>query len=164
MGLQRRVQGVLGHTIDLAHVADARFRARIEGAAAIPTPSLVVAPDGTGTHRALAAALAAAAAAAVVLLPAGTHYLDQGILLQQPVTLVGEGMAVTELVADEVDEYVLPYEGAGVFGLRDLAVCWAGDHTTGAEVVVIDGGEARIEPFRFTGANSADISQASRML
>jgi len=111
---------------------------------------LVVAPDGSGTHRTLAEALADAGSGATIYLRGGTHYLGQGLLLRQAVTLIGErGNGSTELVAEQGD-YVLRYEGDGLFCLRDLAARWMG--TGLADVVTVRNGEVQIEHCRFSGA------------
>jgi parallel beta-helix repeat protein len=119
-----------------------------------PRPTLIVAPDGSGTHRSLAEALKSAAPGATIRLVRGVHFLKRGLLVQQPVTLIGEEMEATELVADE-GEYVLEYQGGGLFQLVDLTVRWAGPASAVADVVAVRGGELRITRCRFAGAPSS---------
>lgn len=117
---------------------------------------LVVALDGSGTHRALAPAIADAGPGATIRLGAGTHRLKRGLLIRKSVTLVGEGMDLTEVLADRGD-FVLRYEGRGLFGLRDLAVRWEGPQGRAADVVTVHGGgEVVIEGCRFSGATARE--------
>jgi parallel beta-helix repeat protein len=114
-------------------------------------PKIVVAPDGTGTHRNLVDALEAAPPGATILLKQGVHYLKHGRLLHQPVTLVGEGMESTELVAHQ-GQFVLAYQRTGLIQLRDLTIRWAGPLAVAANVVVMSHGEVDFERCRFCGA------------
>lgn len=127
----------------------------------------VVAPDGSGTHRGLAEALAAAPPGASIRLAAGKHYLERGLLFDKPVTLVGAGMDVTELVASRVPpptkriqgqaDFVLCYMGAGRLMLREIAFHWTGkNQAVAADVVVAFSGELLIERCRFSGASSRE--------
>jgi parallel beta-helix repeat protein len=120
-----------------------------------PRPALVVAPDGSGTHRSLAEALASAAPGATIRLRRGVHVLERGLLLEQPVALVGEGMEATELVAEQ-GKHVLGYRGPGLLQLADLTLRWAGPESAIANVVAIHGGELRFERCRFAGGPSSD--------
>lgn len=117
---------------------------------------LVVDPDGDGTHRALAAALADAEPGAIIRLSRGTHRLKRGFIIRRPVTLAGEGMDLTEIACDR-GEFVLRYEGGGLFALRDLAVRWLGPEGRPADVVTVHGdGEVLVEDCRFTGGTSRE--------
>ncbi len=112
---------------------------------------LVVAPDGSGDYLTLVEAIAAAGEGATIRLRKGIHRLEQGLRLGQAVSLVGEGMESTEIVAEQ-GEYTLRYEGSGLFGLRALSVRWGGTGPEAIDVVVVHSGEVQIERCRFTGA------------
>ena len=135
----------------------------VDGASAVPWPEVirlvaatpeltpVVAPDGSGSYRSLGEALADAVPGATIYLRRGVHRLGQGVLLNKPVVLVGEGMDNTELVADQ-GSYTLRYEGEGLLGLFDLALRWEGRPGVVANVVSVQSGEVQIERCRFSGA------------
>jgi len=123
---------------------------------AIQAPSdraLVVAADGSGTYATLAEALAKATDGATIRVRPGRHHLPEGVRIDRAVTLVGDGTDVTEITADQGD-YVLKYEGAGRFALRDLTVRWIG--TEAADAVVVTSGEVLIENCRFGGMTGDD--------
>ena len=114
-----------------------------------PNPTLVVALDGSGTHRGLAEAVQAAAPNTTITLGAGIHRLGAELVVRQGLTLVGAGMDATEVVAEQ-GTCAVRHEGSGLFGLADLTVRWAG--TTGASAAVVTGGQVKIARCRFTGA------------
>ena len=118
--------------------------------------TLVVALDGSGTHQALAAAIADAGPGATIRVGPGTHRLKRAFTIRESVILVGAGMDLTEVVCDRGD-FVLRYEGRGLFSLRDLSVRWEGPQGRAADVVSVHGGaEVLIEDCRFTGATSRE--------
>ncbi len=118
--------------------------------------ALVVDPDGGGTHRALVAAVGDAEPGATIRLLAGTHRLKRGIVITSSVTLVGDGMDLTEIVCDRGD-FAIRYEGGGLFALRNLTVRWAGPQGRSADVVTVHGDtEVAIDGCRFTGATSQE--------
>jgi len=116
---------------------------------ALSDRALIVAADGSGTHATLAKALADAPAGATIRVRAGVHHLPEGMRIDRAVSLIGDGTDATEITADR-GLYVLLYEGAGRFALRDLTVRWTGSEK--ANAVVLTGGEALIENCRFGGA------------
>jgi len=100
-----------------------------------------------------------------------THQLEQGLLFEKPVTLIGAGADVTRLVASRVlpgtkrihgqADFVLCYFGSGRLGLRDLAFQWTGDNPAiAADVVVCFSGEMLIERCRFSGSSSRGVFAA----
>lgn len=116
--------------------------------------TLVVALDGSGTHRSLAAAIADATPGATVRVGPGMHRLRRGFAIREAITLIGAGMDLTEVVCDRGD-FVLRYEGRGLFGLRDLSVRWEGPQGRAVDVVSVHGSaEVLIEDCRFTGATA----------
>lgn len=120
-----------------------------------PRPGhLVVALDGTGTHTGLTAALRAAAPGSTIQVRRGLHHVGQGLQVTKPITLLGDGKDVTEVVGTE---NVLRYSGNGVFELRDLTVRRNGRPQAGTErdvwdVVIVQSGEVHLEHCRLTGA------------
>jgi len=142
-----------GETVEVPVVA--QWEDSPATAVAGPTDALVVEPGGGGTHRTLAEALSDAEPGATIYLRPGTHQLGHGLLLRQAVTLVGEGKDVTGLVAEQ-GNYVLRYEGEGLFGLFDLAVQWRGAGPEPADVVTVHNGAVQIERCRFSGATFGD--------
>jgi ABC-type multidrug transport system ATPase subunit len=116
---------------------------------------IVVAPDGSGTYRTLSEALDSASPGATIQLRPGKYHLEHGLLLKKPVTLVGAGMAETELTTEH-GEYVLRYDGEGLFGLQQLAVHWAQTEKTQVHVVEVLSGEVKFDHCRFSGATSSD--------
>ena len=122
----------------------------------IQEPDLVVATDGSGTHRSLEEALNAAAAGGVILMRPGVHRLSRGISIEKPVTLLGEGMDATEIVAGD-GAYVLSYNGSGLFRLYGLSLRWSGGPFGGqADVAIVARGETQIAECRFSGASARD--------
>jgi parallel beta-helix repeat protein len=122
----------------------------------------VVTAKGTRRYPTLAVALQRAPPGATIHVPEGIHELGRGIVLSQPVTLIGQGAEVTEVVADQ-GESVLLYEGTGLFQLSKLTVRWAG--STVASAVVVQSGRVRIEHCAFTGATgNAEVFSAGLWL
>jgi parallel beta-helix repeat protein len=118
-------------------------------------PALVVSQDGSGTHRALVAAVADAEPGATIRLSSGTHTLKRSLLIQKSLALIGEGMDLTEIVCERGD-YVLRYEGRGLFTMRNLAVRWAGPQGRACDVAGVFGGELLVEDCRFSGGTSRE--------
>jgi parallel beta-helix repeat protein len=153
------VSGLLWSTLTLSTPQDAlevpvlaRWDdSQLSDGPAEPCPTFVIAPDGSGTHDSLAEAIASAAPGTTIRLERGVHVLDQGLLLQQSVTLIGAGIEATELVAEH-GACVLGYDGSGLFQLSDLTVRWVGPESAIADVVAVRGGELQIERCRFAGA------------
>jgi parallel beta-helix repeat protein len=75
--------------------------------------------------------------------------------LRQALTLIGEGREVTEVVTEQ-GEYVLRYEGNGLFGLFELTVRYVDAGVGAADVVNVSNGEVHIEHCQFSGAMSND--------
>lgn len=66
----------------------------------IPPGALVVAPDGSGNLRSLEEAVQQARPGAVIYLKAGIHRLKHPLVIDKPLTLIGEGMETTRIVCD----------------------------------------------------------------
>jgi parallel beta-helix repeat protein len=153
--------GVLWSSLKLVTAAEtvelpvlAQWRNETAGHGVRPN-ELMVDPTGGGTHKTLAEALAVATSGTVINLSAGTHRVDQCLLLSQPVTLVGRGMDTTALEGNQGD-CVLLYDSQGVFGLFDLTLRWTGSGSTVSDVVMVRSGEVQIERCRFSGATWND--------
>ncbi len=116
---------------------------------------LVIASDGTGDYRNLEEALLAAPEGATIFLGEGRHRLSWGFMLNRAVSLVGEGMTKTELVAGQ-GSYILGYAGEGLFGLRDLTMRWQDKSLNDVDLVVVEKGEVGFENCCFRGVNKPD--------
>ena len=114
---------------------------------------LIVAADGSGSHRSLASALDVAAPGATILLKSGVHYLKRGYLLQRPVSIVGEGLETTELVTQQ-GNFVLGCHRQGLFQIRDLTIRLAGTPGAAANVVEVRNSEVRFDRCRICGAGT----------
>ena len=117
---------------------------------------LVVASDGSGTHRTLAECVEQAESGATIHLQRGVHPLDQGLKLSQTLTLVGEDRDGVEIAAAR-GGCVLDFEGNGRLELRGVALRWAG--TDAGDVVRVQSGEVAIENCRFENAVASPDDQ-----
>jgi parallel beta-helix repeat protein len=113
---------------------------------------IVVAPDGSGAYRTLPEALDSASPGATIQLRPGKYHLEHGLLLKKPVTLVGAGSAETMLTTEH-GEYVLRYDGEGLFGLQHLAVYGA---ITVKTVVDVLSGEVKFDHCWFSDTAPSD--------
>jgi parallel beta-helix repeat protein len=66
----------------------------------IPPGALVVAPDGSGDFHSLEEAVQKARSGATIYLKAGMHRLKRPLVIDKPLTLIGEGMETTRIVCD----------------------------------------------------------------
>jgi len=131
-------------TLEPANAADAGN--------AISEADIRVDVAGRGDFAFLVDALESATAGATIHLLAGVHRLKHGVVIRQPVTILGQGMDATEIVTD-LGDFVLCYEGVDHFGLQDLTVRWRGD-TPESRAAVVQSGHVDIARVRFTGAVS----------
>ncbi len=134
-----------------------------EAPAAAPSRggTITVAVGGSGDYHTLHEAVEAATPGATIRLGRGPHYLGEGLPLTRPITLLGEGMDATEVIADS-GVYVLSYEGSGLFRLRDMTLQWGG--TGGADVVRVSGGRAEIAGCRLRGGLYEEDSETQTQL
>jgi parallel beta-helix repeat protein len=114
----------------------------------IPPGALVVAPDGNGNLRSLEEAVQQARPGAVIYLKAGIHRLKHPLVIDKPLTLIGEGMETTRIVCDG-EGCVVEFSGDGLFSARDLAFVHEG--TKWGDAVRANKGEVQFYRCLFTG-------------
>jgi parallel beta-helix repeat protein len=114
----------------------------------IPPGALVVAPDGSGNLRSLEEAVQQARPGAVIYLKAGIHRLKHPLVIDKPLTLIGEGMETTRIVCDG-EGCVVEFSGDGLFSARDLAFVHEG--TKWGDAVWANKGEVQFYRCLFTG-------------
>ena len=114
----------------------------------IPPGALVVAPDGNGNLRSLEEAVQQARPGAVIYLKAGIHRLKHPLVIDRPLTLIGEGMETTRIVCDG-EGCVVEFSGDGLFSARDLAFVYEG--TKWGDAVRANKGEVQFYRCLFTG-------------
>jgi parallel beta-helix repeat protein len=114
----------------------------------IPPGALVVAPDGSGNLHSLEEAVQQARPGAVIYLKAGIHRLKHPLVIDKPLTLIGEGMETTRIVCDG-EGCVVEFSGDGLFSARDLAFVHEG--TKWGDAVRANKGEVQFYRCLFTG-------------
>jgi len=125
-------------------------------AAPIPPGALVVAPDGSGNFRSLEEAVQQARPGAVIYLKAGIHRLKHPLVIDKPLTLIGEGMETTRIVCDG-EEYVVKFSGNGLFSVSDIAFVHEGARW--GDAVRANMGEIRFYRCLFTGGVRDEANQ-----
>jgi parallel beta-helix repeat protein len=113
-----------------------------------PSGTLVVAPDGSGDFRNLEEAVQKAQSGTTIHLKAGIYRLKRPLVIDKPLTLIGEGMETTRIVCDG-EECVVKFSGDGLFSARDIAFVHEGNRW--ADVVTADRGEVSFIRCLFTG-------------
>jgi parallel beta-helix repeat protein len=113
-----------------------------------PSGTLVVAPDGSGDFRNLEEAVQKAQSGTTIHLKAGIYRLKRPLVIDKPLTLIGEGMETTRIVCDG-EECVVKFSGDGLFSARDIAFVHEGN--LWANVVTADRGEVSFIRCLFTG-------------
>jgi parallel beta-helix repeat protein len=113
-----------------------------------PSGTLVVAPDGSGDFRNLEEAVQKAQSGTTIHLKAGIYRLKRPLVIDKPMTLIGEGMETTRIVCDG-EECVVKFSGDGLFSARDIAFVHEGNRW--ANVVTADRGEVSFIRCLFTG-------------
>jgi parallel beta-helix repeat protein len=114
----------------------------------IPPGALVVAPDGSGDFHSLEEAVQKARSGATIYLKAGMHRLKRPLVIDKPMTLIGEGMETTRIVCDG-EKCVVEFSGDGLFSARDLAFVHEG--TKWGDAVRANKGEVQFYRCLFTG-------------
>jgi parallel beta-helix repeat protein len=114
----------------------------------IPPGALVVAPDGSGDFHSLEEAVQKARSGATIYLKAGMHRLKRPLVIDKPLTLIGEGMETTRIVCDG-EGCVVEFSGDGLFSARDLAFVHEG--TKWGDAVRANKGEVQFYRCLFTG-------------
>jgi parallel beta-helix repeat protein len=122
----------------------------------IPPGALVVAPDGSGNFRSLEEAVQQARPGAVIYLKAGIHRLKHPLVIDKPLTLIGEGMETTRIVCDG-EGCVVEFSGDGLFSARDLAFVHEG--TKWGDAVRANKGEVQFYRCLFTGGVRDEANQ-----
>jgi parallel beta-helix repeat protein len=122
----------------------------------IPPGALVVAPDGSGNLRSLEEAVQQARPGAVIYLKAGIHRLKHPLVIDKPLTLIGEGMETTRIVCDG-EGCVVEFSGDGLFSARDLAFVHEG--TKWGDAVRANKGEVQFYRCLFTGGVWDEVNQ-----
>jgi parallel beta-helix repeat protein len=122
----------------------------------IPPGALVVAPDGSGNLRSLEEAVQQARPGAVIYLKAGIHRLKHPLVIDKPLTLIGEGMETTRIVCDGKG-CVVEFSGDGLFSARDLAFVHEG--TKWGDAVRANKGEVQFYRCLFTGGVWDEVNQ-----
>jgi hypothetical protein len=124
----------------------------------IPPGALVVAPDGSGNLRSLEEAVQQARPGAVIYLKAGIHRLKHPLVIDKPLTLIGEGMETTRIVCDG-EGCVVEFSGDGLFSARDLAFVHEG--TKWGDAVRANKGEVQFYRCLFTGGSGMRRTSAA---
>jgi len=123
------------------------------------TATIHVAPDGSGDYATLAEAVAAAPEGAIITLDAGTYRLAEPLSVEKALSLQGAGMEQTEIVS-AVGEYVVRFAGEGPFAAEGIAFRHEGE--TGADVVLVEGGQVFVSRCHFAGDKGAGLHLTSR--
>lgn len=119
----------------------------------VPPATVQVATDGSGDYRTLPEAVEAVAPGSTIRLTAGSHQLPHWPLeIDKPLTLIGEGRDLTEIVGGPVSATVI-VSGTD-FMARDLAFRYVSAEE--GDAVLVRGGRATFENCRFTGAVIAE--------
>ena len=118
-------------------------------------PTYRVNLDGTGDYATLAEAVSSAPEGSHIVLEAGSYVLDEPLLVERAVTLVGAGVAETEIVSSAAG-HVVRFAGAGPFGAREITFRREGELDD--PVVVVAGGAVAIQGCRFTGTGGARLA------
>jgi parallel beta-helix repeat protein len=113
-----------------------------------PSRTLVVASDGSGDFCDLEEAVQKAQSGTTIHLKAGIYRLKRPLVIDKPLTLIGEGMETTRIVCDG-EECVVKFSGDGLFSARDIAFVHEGNRW--ADVVTADRGEVSFIRCLFTG-------------
>jgi parallel beta-helix repeat protein len=116
----------------------------------------VVAPDGSGNFRSLEEAVQQARPGAVIYLKAGIHRLKHPLVIDKPLTLIGEGMETTRIVCDG-EECVVKFSGNGLFSVSDIAFVHEGARW--GDAVQANMGEIRFYRCLFTGGVRDEANQ-----
>jgi parallel beta-helix repeat protein len=122
----------------------------------IPPGALVVAPDGNGNFRSLEEAVQQVRPGAVIYLKAGIYRLKHPLVIDKPLTLIGEGMETTRIVCDG-EGCVVEFSGDGLFSARDLAFVHEG--TKWGDAVRANKGEVQFYHCLFTGGVWDEVNQ-----
>ncbi|MGD1991923.1 MAG: right-handed parallel beta-helix repeat-containing protein [Anaerolineae bacterium] len=126
---------------------------------ATPTPSptslpepmtLQLPPGGTDQYPDLAAAIAGVPAGSIIVLEGATYRLQEPLVIDKALTLVGASMSQTEIVADGQNFVVRIDDHDGVFSAEGITFRHEGDAV--ADAVEVLGGEVSFASCRFTGA------------
>jgi parallel beta-helix repeat protein len=113
-----------------------------------PSRTLVVASDGSGDFCDLEEAVQKAQSGTTIHLKAGIYRLKRPLVIDKPMTLIGEGMETTRIVCDG-EECVVKFSGDGLFSARDISFVHEGNRW--ANVVTADRGEVSFIRCLFTG-------------
>ncbi|MBP1468937.1 right-handed parallel beta-helix repeat-containing protein, partial [Candidatus Chloroploca sp. M-50] len=134
-----------GATVEVPVIAQwAADTSHQTGATLVVTPG--ASEEESGTR--LTEAILAATAGAVVHVSAGTYRLAQPLMVDKPLTFIGEGQDQTRLLC-AAEEYVAHFSGDGPFVIADLSFEHIG--TAWARVVQVHGGEIDIQRCSFKG-------------
>jgi parallel beta-helix repeat protein len=100
-------------------------------------PIVQLSPDGTGDYPDIVTAIVDVEPGTTIELSPGTYNLNESIIVEQSVRLVGAGKDETILISDAPD-WAIVFVGDGPFILQEMAVIHEGSQSADA-VVVIDG-------------------------
>jgi len=135
----------------------------LTGISAEPTPAgpvdITLGPDGGGGYENLAEAVAGVPAGSAIRLEAGIYRLEQPLLIDKEISLIGSGMDLTKIISSAGD-YVVRFDGAAPFRVYDITFSYEG--TQLSDVVVVKSGEVLINNCRFVGARSSEEDEFYR--
>ena len=118
-------------------------------AAPTENPGIHLSADGSGDYPDLEAAVAEAEAGETIYLAGGTYRLEESLVIDKSIALVGSGRDKT-IIISSVEGNVLRFVGDGLLTLEGLTVQHEG--TLPANVVRVDSGEIDISNCHLTGA------------
>jgi parallel beta-helix repeat protein len=115
-----------------------------------PTPvSVSLEADGSGDFETLTEAVNSAQEGASIILGAGIFQLEEGVVIDKSLSLVGQGMEETEIVSS-AELFVIQITGETSISAEGIAFRHEG--STGANVIQVDSGEVNLSNLRFSGA------------
>ena len=105
--------------------------------------------DGSGDHTSLAEAFRQTQAGDTIIMGTGQHRLEEPLVVDKPVVLVGEGMHRTQLIGAG-DGHVVWFCAEGTSSASDLAFVYEGK--SAGDCVKADRGKLWLDSCRFVGA------------
>ncbi len=118
-----------------------------------PKPSIELNADGTGDYPDLPSAIQAARAGDSIFMEEGMYILNEPLIIEKAITLVGEGVEKT-IVSSLAEGEVLKFNGKGPFTLKHISFKSGNEEI--ADGVVVESGDIDFQNCSFNGGAMAD--------